>query len=47
MVANVVNKRRFRQDEELGLRYDRRCRWLYPTIYVGGLILVGIRRYLM
>ncbi len=40
LVTNVVHKRRFRMDEESGLRADRRWRLFYPLLCGGGASLI-------
>jgi hypothetical protein len=40
LVTNVVHKRRFRLDEERGLRADRLWRVLYPLLCGGGVALI-------
>ena len=40
LVTNVVHKRRFRLDEERGLRADRAWRVIYPLLCAGGVALI-------
>lgn len=40
LVTNVVHKRRFRLNEESGLRADRAWRVLYPVLCVGGVLVI-------
>ncbi len=40
LLTNIVNKRRFRQSEELGLKADRQGRIAFPIVYVAGILLL-------
>lgn len=47
LVTNVIAKRRFRQDEELGLRFDRRGRIAYPFACIGGVALIALGHWML
>jgi hypothetical protein len=36
----ILNKRRHRRDEQLGLRADRVGRVVFPCVYLGGILLI-------
>lgn len=40
LITNVVHKRRYRLDEERGLRADRLWRVIYPFLCAGGVLLI-------
>ena len=40
LITNVVHKRRFRLNEENGLRADRAWRVLYPFLCAGGVLVI-------
>jgi hypothetical protein len=40
LVTNVVHKRRFRKNEENGLRADRAWRVIYPVLCIGGVAVI-------
>lgn len=42
MITNVRSARLYREDPDSALRYDRRWRWLYPSLYFGGLGLIAL-----
>jgi hypothetical protein len=46
MVLNVRSSRLFRSDQEAALRMDRRWRWLYPLVYLVGLLVIASIKYL-
>jgi hypothetical protein len=46
LVVNVVNGRRFRKVPELGRKADRTARWVYPTVYAAGVLVILARRLL-
>jgi len=40
LYTSILNKRRFRHDEQLGLRADRAGRLVFPFVYLGGILLI-------
>jgi len=40
--TNILALRRYRQDLEAGLRWDRRGRWGYPLVYVLGIAVISV-----